>query len=255
MRTRRANSLSVALFLKWALVFEVAIAADRTPAVIVAPESPTSLEMSNRDINRIVCTNGVFEDYRYSGEKGIIVEAVGGDAFVKYQIIEEGAARKFVTVRSEFFFKCGGQMYTIFATPRDIASQTIFLGSPRAKAAEANLRIFNPLSDEERVVAISLQILSDTVPSTFSRVLLEEEYQAGLIPGADVRRLSHTHLEGIGLSAAEFQIRATRPMVLDEVMFADRRFGRSIYGITLETPQLKAGETTRVVLVYRGSER
>lgn len=246
------------LFGFFAGVFAMSTAAraDNGPGfgVVIFPERPTTAEMSNRDINRVVCSGGNVEDYKFSGEKGIIVDASGSDAFVKFQIMEIGEVRQYVTARSEFFFKCAGEMYTVFATPRDIPSQTIFLGKPGGGAKE-NAEIFNPLSDEERAVSITQAILRESSPSNFSRVSLDEPYAQGLVPGADVRRRNHYLIEGSGFSAAEFLVRASRDVVLNEMMFARRAFGRSIYAVTLETPQLKAGEVGRVVIVYRGDSK
>ena len=252
MKNRAAAFVSIAA---WAVFAPATARAQSGPGIVVYPESPTGVEMSNRDINRIVCSGGVFEDYKYSGEKGILVEAAGSDAFVKFQIMETGADRKYVTARSEFFFKCNGRMFTLFATPKDVPSRTIHLGGPQTEARRDNLERFNPLSDEERAVAITHDVLRESTPASFSKILLDEPYAPGIIPGADIRRRAHIYIEGSGFSAAEFLVRASRPINLTEITFASRRFGTSIYAITIESPQLKAGEVGRVVLIYRGGAK
>ncbi|MEL6277280.1 MAG: type-F conjugative transfer system secretin TraK [Pseudomonadota bacterium] len=234
----------------------LALAADGpSHGTVVYPETPTTVDMSNRDINRLVCQGGSFEDYKFSGEKGIIVEASGADAFVKFQILEVGDDRQYVTARSEFFLKCGGAMFTVFARPRDIPSQTVFLGAPTAAAAKANSDIFNPLSDEERAIRITHGILKDAAPAGFSKTAFDEPYRDGMIAGADVRRRAHFQIEGSGFSGAEYLVRASRPVLLDEMMFARRAFGKAIYAVTIESPQLKAGEVTRAIVIYRGDGR
>lgn len=257
MTVRRGPALLTAwLTAAGVISSSTASAADApTHGIIAYPERPTDVALSNRDINRIVCADGGFEDYKYSGEKGILVEASGADAFVKFQIIETGAGRQYVTARSEFFFKCAGAMYTLFGSPRDIPSQTVVLGGGQGKAAEANKALFNPLSDEERAITITHHVLKETTPSGFSKVQLDEPFHDGVIAGADVRRRAHFHIEGSGFSAAEFLVRAARDVSLEETKFARRGFGRSIYAVTIEKPQLKAGEVTRVVLIYRGDGR
>jgi conjugal transfer pilus assembly protein TraK len=229
--------------------------AEEGPAhgVVIYAERPTSVDMSNRDINRVVCTGGDFEDYKFSGEKGIVVEAAGEDAFVKFQIVEIGIERQYVTARSEFFFRCGGEMYTVFGNPRDIPSQTLFLGD-LSSGAKANAEVFNPLSDEERAVSITKAVLKEETGVAVSRVALDEPFEAGLIPGADVRRRHHFLIEGSGMSAAEFLVRASRDVFLNEMMFVGRSFGRSIYAVTIEEPRLKSGEVGRVVIIYRGAQ-
>lgn len=223
--------------------------------VVVYPERPTTLEMSNRDINRVVCTDGGFEDYKYSGEKGIVVEASGSDAFVKFQILEIGSERQYVTARSEFFFRCGGEMYTLFGSPRDIPSQTVFLGGALGQGAKKNAELFNPLSDEERALTITRQALKETAPASYSKTLLDDPYRDGLVAGVDIRKRTHYRVEGSGFAASVFLVRAARDVTLSEMMFVGPAFGRSIYAVTIERPQLKSGEVTRAVLVYRGDGR
>jgi conjugal transfer pilus assembly protein TraK len=228
--------------------------ADEGPGygVVLDPERPAAVEMSNRDINRIVCAGGDFEDFKFSGEKGIVVEAAGENAFVKFQIVEIGSERQYVTARSEFFFRCGGEMFTVFGNPRDIPAQTIFLGRLSA-GGKANAALFNPMSDEERAVSITRAVLKEETGVAISRVALDEPYEDGIIAGADVRRRQHFLIEGSGMRAAEFLVRASRDLFLNEMMFVGRTFGPSIYAVTVEQPQLKAGEVGRVVIVYRGA--
>ncbi|MEM6415478.1 MAG: type-F conjugative transfer system secretin TraK [Pseudomonadota bacterium] len=236
------------------VLLTTAMADDRNYGIVVYPESPVTVQLSNRDINRLVCQSGSMEDIKYSTEKGIIVEGAGSDFFVKFQMIEVGEQRTFVQARSEFFVRCGGKMYTLFGEPKNIKAQTIFLGG-ETKGEEENVAVFNPMSDEERVISITHSILKDETPASFSSVSLDEPYKSGLIPGVDIRRRTHFHVEGTGLSAAEFLIRASRRVRLQEAEFMRRAFGNSIYAITLETPELGAGDVTRAVIVYRGVSR
>ncbi len=249
MNRRRAAGALVGAFL---ITNAAAAEPEAGYGVVVYAERPTTVELSNRDINRIVCVDGGFEDYKYSGEKGIVVEASGSDAFVKFQILEIGESRQYVTARSEFFFRCSGEMFTLFGAPRDMPSQTIFLGGALGHGAKQNAELFNPLSDEERAIEITRHVLRETAPASFSKTVLDEPYSDGVVAGVDVRRRTHYHVTGTGFSAAEFLVRAARDVRLHEMNFAARALGRSIYAITIERPQLKAGEVTRVVLIYRG---
>ena len=253
MRLKTNSCFVMAMIAAASMQMASAGAAEPGYGILAYPERPVEIPLSNRDVNRIVCDAGAIEDYKFSGEKGILMEASGQDAYVKFQIMEVGEARQYVTVRSEFFVKCGGATYTLFAQPQDIPAQTVFLGGGETRAEKANVALFNPLSDEERAISITHSVLRDDPPSSFSVRLLDEPYRAGAIPGADVRRRRHVHAEGTGFSAAEFLVRAARPVRLEETMFLRRRFGASIYAVTLEKPELEAGEVGRVVIVYRGA--
>ena len=58
------------------------------PHQSVLPDVPTAIILSNRDTNRIVCASGNIEGYRFSEEKGAIVDGNGSEAFIKFQIIK-----------------------------------------------------------------------------------------------------------------------------------------------------------------------
>ena len=236
------------------ILFATAVKAEEPGyGMVVYPESPVGVPLSNRDINRFVCQGGGMEDVKFSAEKGIQGEGSGSDFYVKFQMIELEGKRSYVTARSEFYIKCAGKTYTIFGEPKNIRAQTVFLGGGGPDKVATNVAVFNPLSDEERVISITHAIMKEKVPATFSRIVSDEPYRSGIIPGADIRRRTHYRIEGTGLSAAEYLIRAARPMRLNEMQFLSRSFGRSIYGITLQSHELSAGDVGRVVIVYRGA--
>jgi len=73
------SSSSVANFASIAAAVEVA-----GEPLIVLPEIPTAVRLSQSDINRIVCQNGDIQDIVFSKEKGLTVSAAGRDAYLKY---------------------------------------------------------------------------------------------------------------------------------------------------------------------------
>ena len=96
--------------------------------VTVRAESITAVEMSNRDVNRIVCSDGLINDAFFSEEKGIMVQNDGRNSFVKFLIKHDGInPDAYASHRAEFYVVCGGQVYTLMVTPKDIIGQTIRL--------------------------------------------------------------------------------------------------------------------------------
>lgn len=222
------------------------------PQQAVTPEVPTQVVLSNRDTNRIVCAGGKIDGFRFSEEKGALVDASGSEAYIKFQIEQLGDSQKHVTVRSEFYFQCGGVTYTLLAMPRDMPAQTIHLTPGTTKAHTINQRRFGPLSDEERAVEITKLVLTDNIPSTFPVRFSDEPYVRTLLPKLDVRLAREVRVPGTGFKVREFRLRARTEAELAETLFLRPEFGSSIYAVTLERLSLKAGETGRAVLIYKG---
>lgn len=219
----------------------------------VLPDTAAMILMSNRDVNRVVCLRGQIDGYQYSQEKGAIVSNAGAQAFVKFQFEEIGDQVNHVTVRNEFYFICGGITYTLLVEPQDIVAQTIFLAPGSGADAATNAVIFNALPEEERAVSISLSMLKDEIPESFSVQEFNEPYAHLDTPRIDVRLRREVLIEGTSYSAKEFLLRARTRVELDEAMFAHTRFGVSIFAITLDRLALDAGEIGRLFVVYRAS--
>ena len=226
-------------------------AAESRYGIVVYPETPTTVELSNRDVNRVVCQSGAIENFKFSAEKGALIEADGADAYIKFQIKKTGDREEYATARSEFFIKCDGVVYTILAAPKNRAAQTVFLGLGQTRHAQENADRFRPLSDEEAVVEISHAVLRDEFPASYGVRLENERFAHSRSIGADVRKRRSFSIEGSSLRAVEYSVRALRDLTLDEWRFLSPEFGPSIYGVTLETQQLRAGEVGSVVIVYR----
>ena len=83
--------------------------------VEVHPERTVWVELSNTDLNRVVCSNGDISDVLFSQEKGIKVKTAGSDAYIKFMIQaaqtpDEKPER--VNVPSEFYLVCAGETYS-----------------------------------------------------------------------------------------------------------------------------------------------
>ena len=95
------------------LLLALPLAAPASAQTIVAlPDQTSTIRLSNRDINHVICAGGEIEDVKFSAEKAIAVERAGSDAWIKFlvrEIDDAGAmTRTYVTVPSEFFITCNG---------------------------------------------------------------------------------------------------------------------------------------------------
>ena len=85
--------------------------------IVALPDQTSTIRLSNRDINHVICAGGEIEDVKFSAEKAIAVEKAGRDAWIKFlvrEIDDAGAVtRTFVTVPSEFFITCNGAVFAL----------------------------------------------------------------------------------------------------------------------------------------------
>ena len=227
-------------------------------SIIALPDQTSAIRLSNRDVNHVVCKGGEIEDVKFSAEKGLAVEKAGSDAWIKFLVKESDDAgivtRTYVTTPSEFFVACNGAIYPLYAEPSDIPAQTVVLAPGAGQRAKANEELLGPLVEEERGVSITLSLLQDRVPASFSEVApaTASIVLAG-VPGARISERRRVAIEGSGLSASEYLVRAGADISLDERQFLDRAFGARVFAVSVDRLTLKGGETAHLVVVRRGA--
>lgn len=235
-------------------------AAASAQSITALPGQTSSIRLSNHDLNHIVCEGGEIEDVKYSAEKAISVERAGTDAWIKFLVKEvesEGVAtRTFATTPSEFFISCNGAVYPLYAEPSDIPAQTVILVPGAPQRARVNADLLGPLVEEERAVSITLSLLQDRVPASFTEVAPEARDIALIgLPSASLHERRRISIDGSGLSASEYLVRATADQRLDERAFLASPLGANIFAVTLDRAELHAGDTARLVIVRRGESQ
>lgn len=227
-------------------------------SIAALPDQTSRIRLSNRDVNHVVCVGGDIDDVKFSVEKGLAVERGGSDAWIKFLVQETDDAglksRSYVTTPSEFFVSCNGAIYPLYAEPADIPAQTVSLVPGATQRARANDALLSPLVEEERAVSIALAILQDRVPASFSEVAPTRARLAiADLPQVELTERRRVEVEGAGLSASEYLVRATAPATLDERDFLDGAIGPDIFSVTLDRLTLAAGETARLIVVRRSA--
>ena len=229
-------------------------------SITALPDQTSSIRLSNRDINHLVCQGGEIEDVRFSSEKAIAVERAGSDAWVKFLVREiesEGVAtRTYATAPSEFFVTCNGAVYPLYVEPSDISAQTVILAPGVTQQAKANADLLAPLVEEERAVAITLSMLQDKVPATFSDVAPDaRDLIIAALPDARLHERRRIAIDGAGLSASEYLVQVNAAQRLDERAFLVSALGANIFAVTLDRADLAAGDSARLIVVRRGAVR
>lgn len=224
-----------------------AMAADPSYGLTLTSDQPASVTLSNRDMNRVVCLGGAMGQARFSSEKGISTDTSPDELFIKFMIKKQGAHHVFVTERAEFFITCGGETFTLQATPRDVPAQTLFLRAQNNQA-EVFAAEFAPLSQEDRAVRITRSVITEDYPDSFRPRTVSREVVSPF-PGVGARLARAFEIDGLPLYVEEYVVSSSRSLRLDERMFLRPDFGSGIHAITIEDPELRVGTSTRVVIV------
>lgn len=227
-------------------------------SITALPDQTSRIRLSNRDVNHIVCVGGEIEDVKFSAEKGLAVERGGSDAWVKFLVLETDDAgaktRTYVTAPSEFFVSCNSAIYPLYAEPADIPAQTVTLVPGTPQRARANDALLGPLVEEERAVGIALAILQDRVPASFAEVApANARLTVTDLPGVSLIERRRLEIEGAGLSASEYLVRAAGAVTLDERDFLDSSLGSDIFSVTLDRLTLGPSESARLIVVRRSA--
>jgi conjugal transfer pilus assembly protein TraK len=251
-RSRRRLALLTAALMPFLMSGRV-----QAQAIIALPDQTATIRLSNHDINHVICVGGEIEDVKFSAEKAIAVEKGGSDAWIKFLVKEVDDAgqvtRTYVTAPSEFFISCNGAIYPLYAQPDDIPARTVTLMPGKAQRAKVNDDLLSPLVEEERAVSVTLSILQDRIPASFSAIAPRTGGLAlAALPGARITEQRRLEIEGSGLSASEYRVDVTNDTVLDERAFLDRTFGTRIFAVSADRLALKSGEIARVIVVRWG---
>jgi conjugal transfer pilus assembly protein TraK len=227
-------------------------------SIAALPDQTSRIRLSNRDVNHVVCVGGDIEDVKFSAEKGIAVERGGSDAWIKFLVREIDEAgmktRSFVTVPAEFYVACNGAIYPLYAEPADIPAQTVTLVPGASQRAKSNDALLGPLVEEERAVSISLSLLQDRVPGSFTEVApTTGQLSLADQPSLAIRERRRLAIEGAGLSASEYLVTSTAAVTLDERSFLDSALGTDIFAVTLDRHDLEAGGSARLVVIRRSA--
>ncbi|MCP3732760.1 type-F conjugative transfer system secretin TraK [Sphingomonas sp. MG17] len=246
------------------LALSVAALCAACPAPVLAqsiaalPDQTSRIRLSNRDVNHVVCVGGEIEDVKFSAEKGIAVERGGSDAWIKFLVKEVDEAgmksRNFVTTAAEFYVACNGAIYPLYAEPADIPAQTVTLVPGASQRARSNDALLGPLVEEERVVSITLALLQDRVPGSFTEVAPGAATLAITdLPDLEIRERRRLAVEGSGLTASEYLVTSTAAVTLDERAFLDSTLGADIFAVTLDRLNLAAGDAARLIVIRRSA--
>jgi len=221
-------------------------------AEVILPEVVTPVQMSNRDMNRIVCTSGDINDAYFSAEKGVTVKNEGSSSYVKFLIKPDVYGQQYVVARTELYVVCDGDVYTLMVSPRDIPGQTVRLSSGRRNSIGKNVELLGGLAEEERAVNLTMGALQDDIPSSFevveSKTLVWINH---IFRDISVAKRREIQVEGFDLYLTEYGVKAKRDITLNETLFLNTFFGNTIFAVTLDNQNLKKGQVARAFIIEK----
>lgn len=239
------------------LIGVLAIVPGALSAHTVHPDMPKTVTLSNTDVNRIVCKDGLVNDVFYSQEKGLTVVNKDGNAFVKYLVKSTPDGNEYVTTSTELHIVCDGKTYTLIAQPSQVNAKTIVLTGGIKGRVSKNIAEYGGLDHEERILSLTRQVYRNEIDDNLVvkhktkriKIAADGRSNSGFYESFDVTETRQVLMEGVNLKATEYQLTALFDVKLEETDFLRHELGHSIAGITLSKRALKSGESARLIVV------
>ncbi|WP_042857957.1 type-F conjugative transfer system secretin TraK [Dickeya sp. NCPPB 3274] len=225
----------------------------------VLPETSTTVTLSNRDANRLVCESGEAVSPVWSTEKPVDVK-IGADHksfYVKFKILRGDSGTVYYSEPTELYLTCGNSTFELVINPKYEDRKKVLLGSATANNIKENQKVFSGLALEEAALQLTVTVLKDAtesgpgLPDTFAQKKFSDGWTRLSSVPVEFSKVREISVEGVGLRATQYSIRALRAVTLDEKMFLSTYFGRNIFAMTLESLALAAGETSALVVIER----
>jgi len=215
---------------------------------VIPAEIPTAVELSNMDINRIVCP-GPMNDLIFSQEKGMTGHFSGNNAFIKFKIEDVGDEYIYADTQSELFVVCNNAVYTLIVTPADIPSVTLRLASPMGDSFKKNIGLYQNLPLEKQALQIIREAYNNTYQTSY-RIIQSAEL-IPLSPDLETKLLQIVDVDGVGLRLKKYQVTslAQERIDLDEKTFLSSSVSQSILAVAVEEHRLNPGQATRFFIV------
>lgn len=214
----------------------------------ISPEVPHASELSNRDINRIVCP-GRINDLIFSEEKGLTGHFSENNAFIKFKIEQLGSEKRYASAESELFVVCDGMVYTLIVTPKDMPSATIRLAQAHDRQMVATIEAFKELPLEKRVLQLLREAYAQNYPPGYRVAKMANPIH--ISPELDLQLTTQVGVDGIGLQLKEFVATSLgdRQTRIEEKLFLKPQIGTALLAVAVLDHQLQPGESTRVLVI------
>lgn len=215
---------------------------------MIQAEIPTAVELSNMDINRIVCP-GPMNDLIFSQEKGMTGHFSGNNAFIKFKIEDDGDEFIYADNQSELFVVCNNAVYTLLVTPSEIPSVTLRLASPMGESFKQNMAHYQKMPLEKQALQIIREAYNGTYPPSYR--ISQSTRTVALAPELEAKLIQVVDVDGVGLRLNKYLVKslAQKEIEVDEKLFLSSPISQSIFAVAVENHRLHPGQSTQAFVV------
>ena len=220
----------------------------------IYPEKTVWLKLSNRDLNRIVCTRGPITYLLTSSEKGVETTIKNDEAYIKFKaIITNNGKIKYMNKPTEFFIRCGGDTYSFIAYPKKISAKTIYLASltNKIKPDETLLkknRVDEAITDIIKTVFLDRIPPSWEKPNKFRKFRIQKNINDTKIK---ILEQSRYRIPGIPILVRVFILNSNKRIQINEKFLLDPSIVKNPIAISLLDHILNPGLNTRAVILEK----
>jgi len=201
---------------------------------MIQAEIPTAVELSNMDINRIVCPGPHFS---------------GNNAFIKFKIEDDGDEFIYADNQSELFVVCNNAVYTLLVTPSEIPSVTLRLASPMGESFKQNMAHYQKMPLEKQALQIIREAYNGTYPPSYR--ISQSTRTVALAPELEAKLIQVVDVDGVGLRLNKYLVKslAQKEIEVDEKLFLSSPISQSIFAVAVENHRLHPGQSTQAFVV------
>jgi conjugal transfer pilus assembly protein TraK len=215
---------------------------------VIQAEIPTSVKLSNKDINRIVCP-GPMNDLIFSQEKAMTGHFSGNNGFIKFKIEDAGNEYIYADTQSELFVVCNNAVYTLLVTPAEIPSVTLRLASPNGDSFKKNIAHYQKMPLEKQALLLIKEAYHGDYPTSYR--ISESTKMVSLSPDLEVQLLQVVNVDGVGLRLKKYLVHSLSESAIDvsEQLFLSSSISQSILAVAINNHTLKPHQSTMVFVV------
>lgn len=223
---------------------------------ITTPEQITQVALSEHNVNRFVCQTGDINDVYYNKE-AFMVEVNANNAFVRFLSAYDGLGNHYLSGEFTLHITCGGEVYTILASPENVHAQTVYLAQALKERMAENVKLYAPLPIEAQALDLTLRAIKDELPDSFIQTLIDPDaYSAmpNIIAGVTLYKTRTISVDGLGLRLTQYIAKADQNITLDETELLDARLGDNMIAVSVYPPQINPATSAQIYIVERGME-
>lgn len=252
---------------KWILLAALSLsftaAAEENQIQKIVGNSLTPIQLSNRSVNDVLCQNGEAIDFYAADNVPVVVNKIPDSSgwIVTFQYLQNEnnpTEIRYFGEEVEMYFVCSTGTYKSTIKPVHSKSKTVILSDGGAGKISSNIELIRGRDIEEVAVEFALQIINDNgsgtgLPDSYTIKKASPDvfkWHENIIAGISLRPERSVKIDGIGLRANEYSIRADRNVELKHVNFLKTPLGANIFTITPEDTKLIKGQMTTVVITH-----